>query len=175
VLALLGAITVTWSTSSSAYSGVTANPSESWTAGTVTISDDDGGGAMFTVGGLTSATPAASRCLTVTYTGNVAAPVKLYLTGLTGTGLGTYLNLTVEAGTGGGYGSCTGFSGSTIYSGTLGGFSTAYTAYSNGLSASWTPSTNGAQKVFRLTYSLQNNASAPGKWDRATLVWEAQG
>ncbi|GAA0798353.1 S26 family signal peptidase [Spirilliplanes yamanashiensis] len=168
-------------TSSAAFVASSANPVSNWAAGTITISDDDGGGtpttgtALFSVTGLTSAAPPASRCITVTYTGNAPAPVRLYTTALTGTGLGPYLNLTVETGTGGGFASCTGFTPSaTLYNGTLGGYASAYPSYASGLSASWTPATNGAARVFRITYSLSSDPAAVGLTAGAALVWEAQ-
>jgi signal peptidase I len=176
------ALMLGWQTSTAAFVASTTNPANAFTAGAITISDDDGGDspstgtAMFTVTGLTAAAPATSRCLTVTYTGNVAAPVKLYATGLTGSGLGTYLNFTVEVGSGGGFGSCTGFSSSsTPYNGTLAGYAGAYTSYATGLGCAWTPTTNGNQKVFRITYQLQNNPAAVGLSAGVNLVWEAQG
>jgi signal peptidase I len=176
------ASTLAWQTTAAAYVGTTTNPSNAWTAGAVSISDDDGGNspttgvAMFNVLDLSAADPAANKCITVTYTGNIAALVKLYGTNLSGPTLAGYLNLTIEMGTGGGYGSCTGFTPSaTLYTGTLGGFGTSHTSYANGLTTAWTPTTNGQQKVFRITYSLQNDPAAIGLASTADLVWEAQG
>jgi signal peptidase len=175
-------LTLGWQTSTAAFVATTANTGNSFAAGTVTMSDDDGGNspttgtAMFAVNGLGAADPVASRCITVIYTGDLPAPVKLYATNLTGTGLGTYLNFTVDIGTGGSYASCAGFSlGSTLYSGTLGGYAGSYTSYAAGVASSWTPTTNGAAKVFRITYSLQNNPAAVGLACGVKLVWEAQG
>jgi hypothetical protein len=81
----------------------------------------------------------------------------------------------VEAGSGG-YASCAGFTpAATLYTGTLGGYAAAYTSYATGLPAAWTPSSPGAQRVFRMTSSLQNNPAAVGLTAGAGLVWEAQG
>jgi signal peptidase I len=178
-------LTLGWQTSSAAFIAQTTNPANGFAAGTVTLSDDDGGNspstgsAMFAVSGLTSAAPPTSRCITVTYTGNVAAPVKLYSTSLSGTGLGTYLNLTVDVGTAasaGAYAGCGGFVlGTTLYNGTLAGYAGTHTSYAAGLASDWTPTTNGHQRVFRITYSLQNNPAAVGLACGAVLVWEAQG
>jgi signal peptidase len=175
-------LTLGWQTSNAAFVGTTSNTTNSFAAGTVTMSDDDGGNspstgtAMVAITGLNAAAPAASRCITVTYTGDLSAPVKLYATSLSGTGLGTYLNFTVDVGTGGSYASCTGFSlGSTLYSGTLAGYASSYTSYAAGLASSWTPTTNGNTKVFRITYSLQNNPAAIGLICGVNMVWEAQG
>jgi hypothetical protein len=178
-------LTVGWQTSSAAFVAQTSNPASGFAAGTVTLSDDDGGNspstgsAMFAVSGLTAAAPATSRCITVTYTGDVAAPVRAYSTSLSGTGLGTYLNLTVDVGTaasGGDYAGCGGFVlGSTLYNGTLAGYAGAYTSYAAGLVTNWTPTTNGHKRVFRITYSLQSNPATDGLACGAVLVWEAQG
>ncbi|WNY33608.1 S24/S26 family peptidase [Curtobacterium flaccumfaciens] len=69
--------------------------------------------------------------------------MKLYGTNVTTTkDLAANVNLTVEQGTGGGFGSCSGFTpaatGSSLYSGTVAGFGAASTNYATGV-GSWTP------------------------------------
>ncbi len=60
----------------------------------------------------------------VTSTGTLASQVRLYADEVTGTaGLADHLALTIEQGTGGGYGTCTGFTAqSTVFDGSLAGF-----------------------------------------------------
>ena len=81
----------------SAFSSTTANPGNSFTAGTVTISDNDSGSSMLS---LSNAKPGDSTtgCITTTYTGSLSANVRLYAS-TTGT-LAPYLNLTVTQGGG---------------------------------------------------------------------------
>jgi signal peptidase I len=182
-LTILGITTgLAWQSSNATFTDTTSNTTDSFAAGAVTMSDDDGGGtpttgtAMFTANGLAIGGAPASRCITVTYTGDTAAPVKLYATNPGGTGLGTYLNLTVEIGAGGSYPDCTGFTpSSTLFNGTGATYSATYTSFSTGLTAGWTPTTNGSQKTFRITYSVQNDPSAANLTVTANLVWEAQG
>ncbi|MDP9398640.1 MAG: hypothetical protein M3P96_12860 [Actinomycetota bacterium] len=90
----------------------TANGPNTWSAGTVAISDDDTGSAMFTATALRP-NDTGNKCILVTYNGSLAASVKLYAAA-TGT-LGTYLDLTVQKGTGGSFANCTGFTGAAIY------------------------------------------------------------
>jgi hypothetical protein len=178
LIAVMSSGAMVWQASQAAFSGSTTNPTNSWNAGAVTLSDDDSNAAMFTATGLTPASPSGVKCIKVTYTGDVAAPVKLYATSLTGS-LGTYLPLTIEMGAAAGAGAfanCGAFSvTSTLYSpGTVAGFAGSYTDYSTGLATGWTPSTNGDYRVFRFTYSVANNNSANGQACTANFVWEAQ-
>jgi hypothetical protein len=173
-----------WHASFASFSATTVNPGNAWTAGNVVLTDDDGGGAaagtaMFTATGLVPGST-GTRCITVTYNGNVSAPVKLYAASPTGT-LGQYLDVTVEMGTGGSFSDCTGFSGSFVYSatvpvasaGTLGDFTTTRIGYANGV-GSWTPTGSSQSKVYRFTYTLQNNAAAMNLSAGVTFTWEAQ-
>ncbi len=171
LIALLTAGGTVWHASNAAFSATTSNSGNTWTAGTVALTDDDTNTAMFTATGLTPNRTAA-KCITVAYTGNIASSVKLYATGYTGT-LGTYLALTVEQGTGAGHSSCTGFSGSTIYAGTLAGFAGAKVDWASGV-GSFTPSSNGATAVYRFTYTLQDNDSAQDLSSACSFTWEAQ-
>jgi hypothetical protein len=179
LIGLIGSGLLVLQASNAAFSGTTSNTGNSWTAGAVTMSDDDAGVAMFTATGLTPLSPAGVKCIKVTYLGSLAAPVKLYAANITGT-LGTYLNLTIDIGAAAGAGAfagCGAFtSSSTIYSpGTVGAFSTARTNYTNGLATGWTPSSNGDYRVFRFTYSVVNDNNANGQSCTDDFTWEAQG
>jgi hypothetical protein len=172
LLAVLASGVMVWRASNAAFSATTSNTGNTWTAGTVSLTDDDSNTAMFTATGL-KPNATAAKCITVTYTGNLASSVKLYATSYTGT-LGTYLNLTVEQGTGGSYSSCTGFTtGSTLYSGTLAGFAGAKVDFSTGV-GSFAPSTNGSTAVYRFTYTVQDTNSAQGLSSTCGFTWEAQ-
>src|SRR5688572_22513092 len=91
VLALVG-VTMrvgTWS----AFSAATSNAGNTFSAGTVTLADNDAGVAMLS---LSNAKPGNTDtgCITVTYTGSLASTVRLYGT-TTGTGLDQYLDLKI--------------------------------------------------------------------------------
>ncbi|MDX1689958.1 MAG: TasA family protein, partial [Acidimicrobiia bacterium] len=107
-----------------AFSGTTDNTSNTFAAGTVVITDDDSGSAMFTASGM-KPSDSVTECIAVSYDGSIVpADVKLYVAsgGLAGTNLDDYLTLTIEEGTGGAFGDCTGFTGSQISTGTMDAF-----------------------------------------------------
>ena len=118
---VLGSGLMVWKASEAAFSATTANPTNNWAAGSVARADDALNLAMFNAPPLTpGGTNSGSKCIVVTYSGDVAAPVKLYGAAPGGTGLAGYLRLTVEIGTGGTYSNCTGFTpGSTLYNNQL--------------------------------------------------------
>jgi predicted ribosomally synthesized peptide with SipW-like signal peptide len=183
VLALLVAAVSggTWA----AFTATTDNSGNSFSAGSVTLSDNDSGAAMLT---LTSAAPgdSDSGCIRVTYSGSLPATVRLYGT-TAGTGLDPYLNLTVTRGTisSGAFDSCANFSADAtnyvgagagvLYSGTLQGFPDDY---ANGIvdptSASPENWTNGEEHAYRFTVTLQDNNAAQGKTATQTFIWEAR-
>jgi hypothetical protein len=153
-----------------AFNGATTSPSSSWAAGKVAISDDDGASLLLTS---TSAKPGDSgtRCITVTYTGDLTVPVKLYASSSSGT-LRSYIALTVEQGTGGSYADCSAITGvSTVFSGNLSTFSSTYTSWSNGVTA-WTPTGSGQSRTYRIGWSLDDDDLAAGKPAAITFTWE---
>lgn len=177
VTVLAGVLTsgaMVWSASNAAFSGTTVNPANSWSAGSVSLTDDDSGTAMFTATGLTPASTALTKCIVVTYGGSVSAPVRLYGAAPGGTGLGTYLNLDIEIGTGGTFADCTGFAGASIYSGTVALFA-AKTNYATGVVTTWTPTTAAQTRVFKFTVSVIDNNTANGLTCTMPFTWEAQG
>jgi hypothetical protein len=164
----------------SAYSATTVNPDSNWATGTVALTDDDANSAAFSV---TNLKPGATgtKCIVVTSTGTLASTVKLYGTTQSGTtDLANYLNLNVTQGTGGSFGSCTGFtpltSGASLYNGNFVGFGTSYTGYSNGL-GTWAPTGTGTEsRTFKITYTLSPDApnSTQGGTASGGLTFEAQ-
>jgi hypothetical protein len=174
VVGLFGSGFLVWNASNAAFSSTTVNPSNSWAAGSVALTDDDSGTAMFNASGMTPTTPVIN-CITVTYNGTVTSPIKLYGAAPGGTGLAPYLNLTVEIGTGGGFNSCAGFSpSSTIFNNTLASFGSTYTNYANGLATTWSPTGSGQSKVFRFTAQVADNNAAAGLTCTMPFTWEAQ-
>lgn len=161
-----------------AFSASTANPVDQWAAGTVVLGDDDSGSALFSASGLLPG-DTGSKCIKVSYSGSLAATVKLYGGSLTGS-LGPYIDLVVQEATvignnGTFAGGCTGFAGTQIYSGTLSGFTAAASSYATGV-GSFAPTGTGQYRVYRFDYTL--NASAPsaqqGASAGATFTWESR-
>lgn len=166
---------VVWQASYSAYSATTTNGTNTWATGSVALSDDDSTAAMFSVTGLKPGST-GTKCITVTSTGTLPASVKLYGSGLATTNsLSSYLDLTISMGSGGSFGSCTGYtSAGSIYTGTLAAFTAS--TYAAGV-GSWT--TTGAPpetKTYQVTYTM--NAAAPTSTQGGTasisFVWESQ-
>jgi hypothetical protein len=94
-----------------------------------------------------------------------------------GTGLATYLDTTVDVGTGATGGAstdCTGFTlGSNLHNDTLEAFGTAHTDYASGVGG-FTGATNPSTRSYRVTVTLQDNNLAQGKSASVAFTWEAQ-
>ncbi len=158
--------------SEAAFSDTTDNTSNTFASGSVVISDDDSGSAMFTASSMTPGVPEV-ECITVTYSGTlVPADVRMYAT--SSGALAPYLDTTVEVGTGGAFGNCTGFSASsTLYTGTLSNFSSTYTNWSTGL-ATFTAASNPTSRTLRFSVDVQNVPAAQGQSASADFTFEAQ-
>ncbi len=168
----------------SAYSATTVNPTSNWATGTVALADDDSNTAAFTASNLKPGST-GTRCIVVSSTGSLPASVKLYGTGAATTkALASDINLTITQGSGGSFGSCTGYTplatGSSVYSGTLAGFGTSATAFSNGVGA-WATTgagtvANPETRTYQLTYSVRTETTNDTQGGTAALgfTWEAQ-
>lgn len=158
--------------SRAAFSDTTDNTTNTFASGSVVITDDDAGSALFTASAMTPGTPIVD-CITLTYSGTLTpADIRMY-----GTSSGTlagYLDTTIEVGTGGSFGNCTGFTpSSTIYTGTLTNFSTTHTNWTTGL-ATFTAAANPTSRTLRFTVEVQNDPAAQAQSASADFTWEAQ-
>lgn len=159
-------------TSQAAFSDTTDNTTNTFSTGTVVITDDDAGSALFTASAMTAGTPVVD-CIALTYSGTLT-PADIRMYGTSSGALAPYLDTTIEVGTGGSFGDCTGFTPtSTIYTGTLTNFSTTHTNWATGL-ATFTAATNPTSRTLRLTVDVQNDPSAQGQSATADFTWEAQ-
>lgn len=147
------------------FSATTQNSGNEISAGTIAISDNDAGSAMFNI---TNAKPGDSwtRCIKVSYNGSLPADVKLYELGGGGQ-LSPYLTLKLEQGTQAEstFPSCTGFTPDgtngtgTIYEGP--GFGSIGSTYETGApvvpfgKTIWSP---GESLVFRATITFAADA-----------------
>ncbi|WIB60828.1 hypothetical protein DEJ13_03065 [Curtobacterium sp. MCLR17_007] len=180
--ALVASGAVVSTASYSAFSATTVNPTSNWTAGSVALADDDNNTALFTATGLKPGSTGAN-CITVTSTGSLASTVKLYATNAqTTSALASNTAIVIEQGTGGGFGSCTGFTPAatngtlTPANTTLASFASGSTSFANGL-GTWAPTgTASESRVYRITYTV--SATAPNSVQGTTaslgLTWEAQ-
>lgn len=174
-LGLIGASAIVWQSSTAAFSGTTSNAANSWAAGTVSLTDDDTATAMFTASGLVPGST-GTKCITVTYGGSANAYIRLYSSANTGATLQPYLDIVIEEGTGGSFGSCAGFTPTTsLATGTLAAFTSTNTSWATAL-GSGAVVTTGQARTYRITYTL--NASTPdaqqGASSTATFQWEAR-
>lgn len=155
----------------SAFSSTTENAGNSFSTGSITLTDNDAGSALFNVSGATPGAT-ATRCIKVTYasTGSVNASVKLYGT-TGGTGLDQYLDVAITRGTGDAA-DCSDFAGATsVYSGTLQGYPDNYAAGIDDPDASWS---NGESATYRIAVTVQDDNAAQGLNASQTFTWEAR-
>ena len=161
-LALSAALAATGSVSAS-FSATTANPGNSISTGTVSLSDNDSGAALMTsaLDGNLAPGRSSARCVQVTYTGSVPAQVRLYASG-TSPALASFL-VKVETGSGlsKGFPRCNGFvPGAEVRATTPGdampsGWETGDAAKPGG--GTWS---TGEQRSYRVTVTAVDDASA---------------
>jgi len=165
-----------------AFSATTSNPGNSISAGSVAIGDNDGADvAMYTAGALgdlAPGDPAVVRCIKVSYTGTLAATVKLFVSnGITN---GGSFDVTIERGTQttGSFPNCGDFAAtSTAYTGTLAGLGTSYAGGIDGKAAAATWA-NGDSVAYRFTLSVHDDPTANAHTSvqnsgAHTFTWEA--
>ena len=187
-VAVVASGALVWQSSYSAFSATTSNPTNNWTSGTVALTDNDGGTALFTAANLKPGST-GTKCIVVSSSGSLPSAVKLYGTGYTSTpgtpgkNLGDVITLKVEEGTGATNAACAGFQpdaapAATIFNGTLSSFASGSTAYASGV-GTWTPagvSTGSESKSYRVTYTLSSTADNGYQNANAAIgfTWEAQ-
>jgi hypothetical protein len=168
-LTLVGVLgTVAGVAAFSAFSSSATTSGAAFSAGTVQLGANDAGNTLYSVAN-TKPGDTVTACIKVTYSGTLAADVRLYTPDTIGA-LGPYLNLTITPGTQASstYPSCTGFTpfgSGAIYSGTLAGFATAHNSWANGLGdypVSATKWSTGDSIVYQFTVTLQDVAGANG-------------
>jgi hypothetical protein len=175
LIAVFAAFLMAFQATNAAFSAPTANADNSFAAGTVALSDNDGDTAMFSV---TNMVPGQTEvgCIEVTYSGSLDSEVRVYGAATGGDGLEAFLDLTIERGDG----DCTTFGTSTAVwtnatDGDLGTFVAGATGYATGADT-WQPTGGGADDVvpYRVTVTLQDDNDAQGLSTAITFTWEAQ-
>jgi len=136
----------------------------------IELRDDDGNTPMFDLGPLRPG-EGGQRCIEVTVVSGTPARVGIAATGVT-TGLDAYLDVDIESGSGGGFGSCGGFSGTSIYHGTLAEFLSTFPAGSP--LEDWTPTADGQHRTYRITVRLRDDQGAQGGMAAVNLVWRGR-
>jgi hypothetical protein len=109
-VAIVAASAMVWQSSYAAFSGSTRNSGNDWSTGSVTLTDDDSGSARFQVGSMTPG-DSETKCIKVTANATVPGTVRGYVVNPVPSpqGLEERIMITVKAGTGGDFASCSGF------------------------------------------------------------------
>jgi hypothetical protein len=165
-----------------AFTATTQNAGNEITSGTVELSDNDSGSALYSATGVKPG-ETLTRCIKTTYTGTLPAVVHLYSPSTAGP-LAQYIELTITQGTQATstFPNCTGFAADatgTIYSGTLQSFEQARSSYATGVATTPVGKTSwstGEALVYRFQATLQ--ATAPDSsqgWSSGvhSFIWEA--
>jgi hypothetical protein len=167
-----------------AFSSSATNPGDSFSAGTVTISDNDAGGALLSLSGAVPG-DSDSGCIRVLYSGSLSSTVRVY--GSSSGPLAPYLTLTVTRGAdpAPSFPSCSGFTPDAtnyigagpgvIYSGPLTSFpGSAATGIQDPVAASPETWTTSEDHVYRFSVTLINDPAARNKSGSATFTWQSR-
>jgi Camelysin metallo-endopeptidase len=172
-LLLVGVLgsTVTWSS----WTAQTRNPGNTFAPGTVAISTNATGSALFSVDALVPGTR-PSRCIQVRNSGTLEAHVRLYSRITVSTGLQAYVKLKVTRGTVSptGGGGCSGFTpdgSGVLFDGMLATFPSDWAGGIADPATSWAP---GETHGYMFTTVLLDDNAAQGKSVAETLIWEGR-
>lgn len=178
VVALVALLTVgacLFQLSTAGFAGTT-DSAGGWASGTVQVTDDAAGVALFDPAqdGLLDGGDTAEHCIQVTYTGTITTNVHIRMYATASGPLAPYLDTVITEGTGGGAGSCDGFTpGKTVYTGTLASLPGFHGSFNSGM-ADWNPSAPGHAKTYRIRTTVQDTNAAKAKTATATFTWEAR-
>ena len=160
--ALLAPLTGTPPAEASFTSITSTSSTRSFTAGTVVLSSSPST-ALFTVSNAGNMIPgdSATACLTATYSGSLAASVRLRAAPGSSGSLAQYLKTTIEESTANAAADCTGFtSPTTVFTGRLDTF-LAQTTYATGV-GSWSPTGPGQVHSYRVTFQMWGPGTTTG-------------
>ena len=179
-VAVLLAGLLVWQGSNAAFTAETHNAGNNWETGSVLLTDDDGGAAMFAASNLTPGNTGV-KCIEVTATSNVAGVIRTYVQSLTAGGLQNNIMITIERGAPGTFADCTGFTAAATE--TVQPLSTMRTAHGTWGTAvlPWVKGTGAESKTYKFTWVFDVGAlSEPeinalqGTAVGANFEWELQ-
>ncbi len=170
--AILLVTILTMTRSQAVFTATAGGATSTFSTGSVILTDDDAGSALFTASGMSPGVPEVA-CIELTYAGTIVpAPIRLH--GSTTGTLPQYLDTTIEVGTGGAFGNCVGFTPtSTIFTGTLDALATTHTDFASGLNL-FTAAANPTVRTIRITLDVQNVPAAQDQTATADFVFESQ-
>ena len=168
----------------SAFTSTASDAPNTFSAGTVTLDDNDSATAMFSMAGLKPGL-SDTACIKVTSNGTLPNLLRVYGT-TTGTGLDAYLNVVVTRGTGAtSFDDCTGFTpdasdwrglgAGVVFSGTLQAFPDDWAGGvvdpRAAVPEAWT---TGETHTYRFAVTLADTDAAQGLTAAQTFTWEAR-
>jgi hypothetical protein len=154
-IAIVAAAALVWQSSYAAFTGTTRNSGNNWSTGSVALTDDDAGAARFQASNIV---PGAtdSKCITVTANATVPGVVKGYVVNPvpSPSGLQDHIKVSVDYGTGGSFGSCTGFvsTGPTVVSSSLTDLA-LFSTYANG-TGDWPVAAGTQSRTYKITWTF---------------------
>lgn len=154
-VAILAAGALVWQSSYSAFSSSTRNSGNDWSTGSVALTDDDAGSARFQVAGMTPG-DTDTKCITVTATTSGPGVVKGYAVNAVPSpqGLEDHIMVQINEGTGGGFGSCTGFVASSEVVPTMSLATLAtFNSYANG-AGGWVVGAGTQSRTYEVTWTF---------------------
>lgn len=179
-MAIILAGGLVWQSSYAAFTATTRNAGNSWSAGSVALTDDDKGAAAFSVTNLVPGDTGA-KCIVVSSNANVPGEVRDYATNLNAsTGLAEHIQFKIEMGTGGSFNDCTGFTpgAATETFRPLSQVASTSHDYATGGHA-WTTTGTAASRSYRVTWQFNTDGltqqqidSLQGSTVSADVVWE---
>jgi hypothetical protein len=165
-IAIVAAAALVWQSSYAAFTGTTRNSGNNWATGSVALTDDDSGSARFQAAGIVPG-DTETKCITVTANATVPGMVKGYAVNpvLSPSGLQDYIKVTVDHGTGGGFGSCTGYvnAGNTLPEMSLTQLAT-FNNYANG-AGSWAVVSGSQSRTYRITWEFDGTGLSQSQLD----------
>jgi len=182
-LAILLAGGLVWQSSYAAFTATTRSAGNSWSTGSVALTDDDRGVAAFSA---TNVVPGSTgtKCIVVTSTASVPGEVRSYVANLSSSGatLGDRITFRLEPGTGGSFNDCTGFvpSGTAEPASPITAVAAARHDYATGGHA-WATAgiAAGESRTYRGTWTFDTTGLTQAQIDAlqgsslsADLVWE---
>ena len=181
-VAILAASALVWQSSYAAFSGSTRNSGNDWSTGSVTLTDDDAGSARFQVASMTPG-DSDTKCIKVTANATVPGTVRGYVVNpvLSPQKLEERIMITLKAGTGGDFSSCTGFvpTETIIPSAPLSQLAAA-NSYDAGVGG-WAVSTGTQSRTYQITWTFDTTGMSQAAVDQLQgshtgmdLQWELQ-
>lgn len=181
-LAVLIAAGLIWQSSYSAFTGTTRNSGNNWATGSVALSDDDSGSARFQASGMVPG-ETDTKCIKVTANATVPGVVKGYAINpvLSPQGLQDHIDIMIREGSGGGFGSCTGFvSDATVLPTMSLSALSAYDDYANG-AGGWAVTAGTQSRTYEITWTFNTTGLTQSEIDQLQgaqtgidIQWELQ-